>query len=77
MKNEILQFLILFHFSRYEADSKDIQLKLDPYKNIVGSNSIGVLSLFPHMQPKIEFNCLAFLNEVNDALDAKLSTDNK
>ena len=77
LKNEILQFLILFHFSRYEADSKDIQLKLDPYKNIVGSNSIGVLSLFPHMQPKIEFNCLAFLNEVNDALDAKLSTDNK
>ncbi len=75
LKNEILQLLTLFHFSRYEADNKEIQLKLDPYQDIIGSESIGALSIFPHIQPKIEFNCLAFLNEVNDALDANLAED--
>ena len=77
LKNEILQLLTLFHFSRYEADSKDIQLKLDPYQNIIGDKSIGALSIFPHIKPKVEFNCLAFLNEVNDALNANLTPDNK
>ena len=71
-KQEILQLLTLFHFSRYEADNKDIQLKLDPYQNIIGDQSVGALSIFSHMQPKISFNLLAFLNEVNDALDAKI-----
>ena len=75
LKNEILQLLTLFHFSRYEADSKDIQLKLDPYQNIIGDKSIGALSIFPHIKPKVEFNCLAFLNEVNDALNANLKGD--
>jgi hypothetical protein len=77
LKNEILQLLTLFHFSRYEADNRDIQLKLDPYQNIIGDQSIGALSIFPHAQPKIEFNCLAFLNEVNDALNAKLFDEHK
>ena len=76
LKDEILQLLTLFHFSRYEASGKTIQLKLDPYQNIIGSDSIGALSMFPHIKPKVEFNCLAFLNEVKDALDAKLPTDN-
>lgn len=71
-KQEILQLLTLFHFSRYEASFGTIQLKLDPYKNIIGDQSIGKLSIFPHMQPKVSFNLLAFLNEVNDALDAKI-----
>ena len=77
LKKEILQLLTLFHFSRYEADSKDIQLKLDPYQNIIGDESIGALSIFPHIKPKVEFNCLAFLNEVNDALNANLTPDRK
>lgn len=72
LKNEILQLLTLFHFSRYEADRQDIQLKLDPYQNIIGDLSIGALSVFPHIKPKLEFNCLAFFNEVNDALNANL-----
>ncbi len=72
LKNEILQFLTLFHFSRYEADRKDIQLKLDPYTNIIGDKSVGALSMFSHTERTVEFNCLAFLNQVNDALDAKL-----
>ena len=74
-KNEILQLLTLFHFSRYEADSKDIQLKLDPYQNIIGEYSIGALSLFPHVKPDKQINFLAFLNEVNSALDANLSVN--
>ena len=74
VKTEILQLLTLFHFSRYEADNKDIQLKLDPYQNIIGDQSVGALSIFPHMQPKVQFNLLAFLNEVNDALNAKIQS---
>ena len=72
LKTEILQLLTLFHFSRYEADIGSIQLKLDPYQNIIGDQSVGALSTFPHMQPKVQFNLLAFLNEVNDALNAKI-----
>jgi hypothetical protein len=75
LKNEILQFLTLFHFSRYEASVQEIQLKLDPYQNIIGDQSVGALSIFPHIQPKVKFNCLAFLNEVADALDAKLTNE--
>jgi hypothetical protein len=80
LKNEILQMLTLFHFSRYEADvfkNRNIQLKLDPYQNIIGSESIGALSIFPHLEPKVGFNSLAFLNEVADALDANLDNENK
>ena len=39
---------------------------------IIGDKSVGALSMFPHAEPTVEFNCLAFLNQVNDALDAKL-----
>ena len=74
LKTEILQLLTLFHFSRYEADIGGIQLKLDPYQNIIGDKSIGALSIFPHMQPKVQFNLLAFLNEVDDALNANIKS---
>ncbi len=77
LKNEILQLLTLFHFSRYEAAIGNIQLKLDPYENIIGDQSVGKLALFPHIKPNIEFNSLAFLNEVNDALDANLSSESE
>ena len=75
LKTEILQLLTLFHFSRYEADIGGIQLKLDPYQNIIGDKSVGALSIFPHMQPKVQFNLLAFLNEVNDALNANIKPE--
>ena len=74
LKYEILQLLTLFHFSRYEADNKDIQLKLDPYQKIIGDDSIGELSLFPHVKPDKQINLMAFLNEVNYALDANLDS---
>ncbi|OJJ25081.1 hypothetical protein BI308_13595 [Roseofilum reptotaenium AO1-A] len=67
LKHDILQYLTLFHFSRYEAMSK-ISLKLDPYQNIIGDYSVGKLSLFKHMNGKSDFNSLAFLTEVKKAL---------
>jgi hypothetical protein len=76
LKPEILQLLTLFHFSRYEADSQNIQLKLDPYQNIIGEDSVGALSLFPHVKAEKQINFMAFLNEVNYALDAKLDSSN-
>nr|WP_155751146.1 hypothetical protein [Scytonema sp. UIC 10036] len=68
LKNEILQYLTLFHFSRYEK-AKDINLKLDPYENLIGENSVGSLSLFSHMRGKVDFNSLAFLTEVKKILN--------
>jgi len=70
LKNEILQCLTLFHFSRYQK-SRDIQLKLDPYKNLIGDESVGQVALFPHSQVKGNFNSLAFLTYVKQILNTK------
>jgi len=67
IKNDILQYLTLLHFSRYEK-STQISLKLDPYQHIIGDESVGKLGLFKHMGGKGEFNCLGFLTEVKKAL---------
>jgi hypothetical protein len=71
LKNDILQYLTLFHFSRYQKASKDIYLKLDPYENLIGEESVGKLSLFNHMRGKSEFNSLAFLTQVKKVLNAE------
>ncbi|MEA5594811.1 hypothetical protein [Rivularia sp. UHCC 0363] len=68
LKNEILQLLTLFHFSRYEKADK-ISLKLNPYENLIGDDSVGALSLFNHMRGKSLFNLLAFLTEVKKILN--------
>ncbi|MBF2064262.1 MAG: hypothetical protein IGS39_07550 [Calothrix sp. C42_A2020_038] len=70
LKNDILQYLTLFHFSRYQK-AKEIHLKLDPYDNLIGDNSVGKLATFPHMQGKTEFNSLAFLTLVRKVLNLK------
>ncbi|GAX42019.1 hypothetical protein NIES4075_30170 [Tolypothrix sp. NIES-4075] len=70
LKNDILQYLTLFHFSRYQK-ARDIHLKLDPYENLIGEESVGKLSLFNHMRGKSEFNSLAFLTYVNKILNAE------
>ena len=67
LKNEILQCLTLFHFSRYEKSGK-IELKLDPYQNLIGDESIGELALFKHSRGTAEFNSLAFLTYIRDIL---------
>ncbi|MDY7003209.1 MAG: hypothetical protein SWX82_04370 [Cyanobacteriota bacterium] len=72
LKNDILQYLTFFHFSRYEKQEKNssnLSLKLDPYENIIGDEALGSLAIFRQMTENIEFNALAFLTEVNDAVD--------
>ncbi|MEB3182407.1 MAG: hypothetical protein VKL59_25735 [Nostocaceae cyanobacterium] len=71
LKNNILQYLTLFHFSRYQKAAKEIHLKLDPYEHLIGDNSVGKLSLFKHMRGKGEFNSLAFLTEVRKVLNVQ------
>ena len=66
-KQDILQYLSLFHFWRYEAvgrKDKPISFKLDPYENLIGDYSVGKLSLQDHGGGKGQFNFLAFLTEV-------------
>ena len=70
LKNDILQYLTLFHFSRYQK-AKEIHLKLDPYDKLIGDNSVGKLATFVHMQGKTEFNSLAFLTLVRKVLNVK------
>ena len=70
LKNDVLQYLTLFHFSRYEK-SKNISLKLDPYENIIGDNAVSKLSIFSHTARNINFNSLAFLTEVRRALNVE------
>jgi len=67
LKQDILQYLTLFHFSRYEKQptkSEKINLKLDPYETIIGDSSVAKHSLFSLGIKKIEFNSLGFLTEV-------------
>jgi hypothetical protein len=68
VKNDILQYLTLFHFSRFEKTS-DISLKLDPYENIIGEESFNNLSVFHHIRGEVDFNSLAFLTEVRKVLN--------
>ena len=67
IKDTLLHYITLFHFSRYEA-RHNISLKLDPYERIIGDDSVGALSVFRHADGSAEFNSLAFLNKVRDVL---------
>lgn len=71
LKDDILQYLTLFHFSRYQKADKQIHVKLDPYDNLIGDKSVGKLSLLNHFKGKGEFNSLAFLTLVRKVLNAK------
>jgi hypothetical protein len=78
LKNDLLQFLTLFHFSRYEAaptKSRNIGFKLDPYENLIGVDSVGALSVFKHMTGRVKFNSLAFLTEVRKALNVQADSE--
>lgn len=73
LKKDILQYLTLFHFSRYEKESGKggkISFKLDPYENLIGDSSVGKLSIYKHMGGIAEFNSLAFLTKVKEVLNA-------
>jgi hypothetical protein len=70
LKSEILQCLTLFHFSRYQKHEKSgkLQIKLDPYQDLIGDGSIGEIALLKYGRGKVEFNSLAFLTYVRDIL---------
>jgi len=68
IKNTLLHYLTIFHFSRYEA-RHNISLKLDPYERIIGEESVGALSIFSHAGGSADFNSLAFLNKVREVLN--------
>ena len=68
IKDTILHYLTIFHFSRYEA-RQNISLKLDPYERIIGDESVGALSVFSHCGGRADFNSLAFLNKVREVLN--------
>ncbi len=70
LKTDILDFITLLHFSRYEKP-RDQGFKLDPYKRIIGETSIGKIAIFPHMRGRINFNALAFLTLVRAVLQTK------
>ena len=70
LKADILDFITLLHFSRYEKP-RDLGFKLDPYKRIIGETSVGKMAIFPHMRGNIQFNALAFLTLVRAVLHAK------
>lgn len=69
LKQDIVQYLSLFHFWRYQK-AREISFKLDPYDNLIGDYSVGALSLFNHMRGNGKFNCLAFLTEVRNILNS-------
>jgi len=75
LKNEILQCLTLFHFSRYEK-SRDVQLKLDPYQNLIGDESVSQAVMFQHGRIKVNFNSLAFLTHIKGILSKKANNQN-
>jgi hypothetical protein len=68
IKDTLLHYLTIFHFSRYEA-RQNISLKLDPYERIIGDDSVSALSVFCHAGGSAEFNSLAFLNKVREVLN--------
>jgi len=67
-KQDIVQYLALFHFYRCEKAFAPVHFKLDPYDNIIGDESIGKKALFKHHNGKSDFNVLAFLTEVAKVL---------
>lgn len=80
MKNDLLQYLTLFHFSRYEKSrtaQNPISLKLNPYQQIVSDESVSKRSLCKHAQNKADFNLLAFLTEVRSALNPQESSNHE
>ncbi len=76
MKTEIIDFITLLHFSRYEKagqQNSPVGFKLDPYTDIIGDSSVGACSIFPNMNDgRARFNALAFLTVVRAVMHANV-----
>ncbi|MDB9311968.1 hypothetical protein PN462_02555 [Spirulina sp. CS-785/01] len=68
LKDAILRYITLFHFFRLENSQNKKKLKLDPYEQMIGDDSLRKNSVFYHMDGQTYFNNLAFLTEVNSIL---------
>ncbi|SKB16017.1 conserved hypothetical protein [Planktothrix sp. PCC 11201] len=71
LQKTILNYIILFHFSRYEKsynNNTNIVLKLNPYSKLIGDEGLGTLSSFTYSPKNINFNTLAFLTMVRSAI---------
>ncbi len=68
LKGDLVDFITLLHFSRYEKP-RDLGFKLDPYTRIIGDTSVGKIAVFSHMRANVRFNMLAFLTLVRAVLN--------
>ncbi len=70
LQQTILQYITLFHFSRYEVN-RNIAFKLNPYSKLIGDEGIGAVSTFTYTNRNVKFNNLAFLTSIRSALYGK------
>lgn len=66
LQQTILQYITLFHFSRYEVN-RNIAFKLNPYSKLIGDDGVGTVSSF-NSTKNVKFNNLAFLTSIRSAL---------
>jgi hypothetical protein len=71
LKGDLIDFITLLHFSRYEKP-REFGFKLDPYTRIIGDTCIGKVAVFPNMKGNVRFNSLAFLTLVRAVLHKEL-----
>lgn len=67
LQQTILQYITLFHFSRYEVNT-NITFKLNPYSKLIGDYGIGTVSTYAYSDKNVKFNNLAFLTSIRSAL---------
>ncbi|MBR8833613.1 MAG: hypothetical protein DSM106950_06125 [Stigonema ocellatum SAG 48.90 = DSM 106950] len=67
LQQTILQYISLFHFSRYEVN-RNIAFKLNPYSKLIGDEGIGTVCTYTYSTRNIKFNNLAFLTSIRSAL---------
>jgi hypothetical protein len=67
LQQTILQYITLFHFSRYEVNRR-IAFKLNPYSKLIGDEGIGTISTYTYTNKNVKFNNLAFLTSIRSAL---------
>ncbi len=70
LQKTILQYITLFHFSRYEVNL-NITFKLNPYSKLIGDEGIGTISTYTYSNKNVKFNNLAFLTTIRSALYGK------
>ena len=67
LQQTILQYISLFHFSRYEVN-RNVTFKLNPYIKLIGDDGVGTVSTFNYSAQNVKFNNLALLTDIRSAL---------